>query len=52
MTENILVPCILCGEMFHSFVDRKKHDLASHYDYVLLQCGDDHETLRDWAKTE
>jgi len=50
MTENTLVPCPICGEVLHSFLDRKKHDLGNHYEYVLFQCGDDHELLRDWAK--
>jgi len=43
-------PCGWCGKILSSVRDRKKHDLANHYGYVLAQCSGDVKTLKEWAK--
>ncbi len=45
-------PCGWCGKSLNSIRDRKKHDLAYHYDYVLAQCSGDVKTLKRWAKND
>jgi len=47
--NNGKILCPLCGGKFDTFVDRKKHDLAFHYSYVLAQCKGDRKLLRWWA---
>ncbi|MBT4326961.1 MAG: hypothetical protein HOD60_08660 [Candidatus Nitrosopelagicus sp.] len=44
--------CMICGRFVGSFNQRRKHDLAYHYDYVLAQCGGNHEALRKWASED
>jgi hypothetical protein len=43
-------PCGICGKILRTAQDRKKHDLAHHYDYVLAQCSGDVKILKEWAK--
>ena len=43
--------CIHCGIIFDSVIDGRKHDLAEHYDYVLAQCNNDLNLLKDWANS-
>ena len=50
MIEPMWIPCPICGEVFYSIIDRKKHDLGHHYDYVLAQCHGDKYTLRQWVQ--
>lgn len=41
--------CIQCGELFTTVRETRKHMLAEHYDYCLLQCNNDKEQLKKWA---
>lgn len=41
--------CIHCGDTFTSVREARKHDLAEHYDYCLLQNNGDKEQLKQWA---
>lgn len=43
-------PCYNCGKILRTAQDRKKHDLAFHYDYVLAQCNGNRDILKEWAK--
>ena len=43
------IPCMNCGLIFDTVIERRKHDLAFHYDFVLMQCHDNHELLKKWA---
>ncbi len=43
------VLCLCCGVYFDTIRESRKHDLAFHYDYVLMQCHDNHELLKKWA---
>ena len=41
--------CIICGDVFISIREARKHYLAEHYDYVLAQCKGDKELLKKWV---
>ena len=43
------IPCMRCGVYFDTVIERRKHDLAFHYDYVLGQHGGNRELVRKWA---
>lgn len=48
--ESDFWPCLNCGKILRAVQERKKHDLAFHYDYVLTQCNGNREILKEWAK--
>ena len=50
MTDPVYISCPHCDSLFYSIIDRKKHDLGHHYDYVLAQCHGDKYTLRQWVQ--
>lgn len=41
--------CPICGKILN-YGERKKHDLAHHYDYVLAQCSGNRQLLKEWVK--
>ncbi len=43
------IPCMICGLILDTVIERRKHDLAFHYDYALRQHGGNHELLKKWA---
>ena len=41
--------CIHYGITFTTIRDARKHDLAEHYDYALMQCNGDKKLLKEWV---
>ena len=44
--------CRICGNYFSNDMTIKQHDLACHYDYVLMQMSGNHRKVREWASKE
>jgi len=44
--------CIRCGTYQDTVLEAKQHDLAYHYDYVLMQMSGNHRKVREWASEE
>ena len=40
---------MICGLILDTVIERRKHDLAFHYDYALMQFQGNHELLKKWA---
>ncbi len=37
--------CSVCGNVFESITNTKKHMISKHYDYVLAQCNGDKKLM-------
>ena len=41
--------CPICKKILNDG-ERRKHDLAYHYDYILSQCRGNRQLLKEWVK--